>query len=97
VAAGQPLSIDVAVAGVQLVKADGDTSGRTGHLHAIVDIEPTAGQPIPVAPGIVHSATAPIVVTGLTPGEHTIWIVLGNGGHVPFDPPVMDKITVAVT
>jgi hypothetical protein len=98
--AGTPLSIDVVAEGVTLVKADGDASGKSGHLHALVDRKPSQymGQPLPAGdPGIIHSATSPIVVTGLTPGEHTIWIVLGNGAHVPFDPPVMDKITVTVT
>ncbi len=98
IAPGQPLSIDVAVEGVELVKADGDTSGKTGHLHAIVDKEVTPGQTIPLNdPAITHSATAPIVLNGLTPGEHTIWIVVGNGNHVPLDPPVMDKLTVTVS
>jgi uncharacterized protein (DUF736 family) len=99
-AAGQPLSIDVATEGVTLVKADGDTSGKTGHLHVFVDKDPAQfkGQPIPSGdPAIIHTATSPIVVTGLTPGEHTIWVVLGNGAHVAFDPPVMDKLTVTVT
>jgi uncharacterized protein (DUF736 family) len=98
-ATGQPLSIDVVVEGVQLVKADGDKSGKTGHLHAFVDRDPTrySGQTIPAGdPAIIHSATAPIAVTGLTAGEHTIWIVLGDGAHVAFDPPVMDKLTVTV-
>jgi hypothetical protein len=98
-AAGQPLSIDVAVEGVELVKADGDTSGATGHLHAFVDRDPTryAGQPIPAGdPAIIHTAAVPIVIPGLTAGEHTIWIVLGDGSHVPFDPPVLDKLLVTV-
>ena len=99
-AAATPLSIDVAVDGVSIVKPDGDTSGKTGHLHAFVDKDPSrySGQPIPAGdPAIVHSAVSPIVLTGLTAGEHTIWVVLGNGNHVAFDPPVMDKLTVTVT
>lgn len=98
ITSGQPLSIDVAVQGVQLIKADGDTAGKSGHLHAFIDKEPTPGQPIPTGdPTIIHSATSPIIVTGLTAGEHTIWIVLGDGAHVPFSPLVADKITVTVT
>ncbi len=95
---GQPLSIDVAVAGVTLVKADGDTSGATGHLHAFVDTPPVApGQPIPVGnPAIIHSATSPIVVNGLAPGEHTIWVVLGDGVHNAFAASVRDKVVVTV-
>jgi hypothetical protein len=95
VAAGQPISVAVAVEGVALVKADGDTSGRTGHLHLFVDKEPVFGQPIPTGdPMIVHSAVAPIVGPALTPGEHVLWVVLGDGSHTPFTPPVMDKLTV---
>jgi uncharacterized protein (DUF736 family) len=97
-AAGQPLSVDVAVQGVELVKADGDTSGRTGHLHVFIDKEPTAGQTIPVGDAmILHSATAPISITGLAAGPHTIWVVLGNGNHIAFDPLVADKLTVTVS
>ena len=99
-AAGSPLSIDVAVEGVQLAKADGDTTGKTGHLHVFVDKDPAQfkGQPIPAGdPAIIHSAVAPVAVPGLTAGEHTIWVVLGNGAHVAFDPPVMDKLTVTVS
>lgn len=94
---GETLSIDVAVEGLTLVKADGDTSGKTGHLHAFIDKEPVAGAAIPVGdPTIIHSATSPIAVPGLTPGEHTIWVVVGNGNHVAFTPLVADRITVTV-
>jgi hypothetical protein len=99
VAAGAPLPIEAKVEGATLVKADGDTSGKSGHLHVFVDKDPAQfkGQPIPTGdPAIIHSATSPIEVTGLTAGEHTIWVVLGNGSHVAFDPPVMDKLTVTV-
>ena len=95
--AGESLSIAVAVTGVTLVKADGDTSGKTGHLHAFIDKEPTAGAAIPVGdPTIIHSAVSPIVVPGLTAGTHTITVALGNGNHVAFNPLVTDKITVTV-
>ena len=98
VPANQPVVIDATVEGVQLAKADGDTSGRTGHLHVFVDRAPTpAGQPIPLNdPAIIHSPTAPISVPPLTPGPHTLWVVVGDGAHVPFDPPVMDTLTVTV-
>jgi hypothetical protein len=97
-AAGQPLSIDVVVAGVTLIKADGDTSGKTGHLHAFVDVAPVApGEAIPTGnPAIIHSATSPIVVTGLAAGEHTIWVVLGDGAHTAFKDSVRDKVVVTV-
>ncbi|MFN2505800.1 MAG: DUF4399 domain-containing protein [Acidimicrobiales bacterium] len=95
--AGQPVVVDVKVEGLTMVKADGDTSGRTGHLHVFVDREPTpAGQAIPVEPGIIHSAETRIEVTSLAPGEHTLWVVAGDGTHSPLNPRVMDKLTVTV-
>ena len=98
IAEGETLNIDVVATGVTIVKADGDTSGTTGHFHAFVDKEPVAGQAIPIGdPKIIHWAASPIPVTGLTEGKPTIRIVLGNGSHVPFDPPVTDELTVTVT
>jgi hypothetical protein len=95
VPAGQPFTVDVVVEGVSLVKADGDTSGKTGHLHLFVDKEPVFGQPIPTGdPMIVHSAVAPITGPALTAGEHVLWVVVGDGSHTPLDPPVLDKRTI---
>ena len=95
--AGQPVVVDVKLEGLTLVKADGDTSGRTGHVHVFVDREPTpAGQAIPVEAGIIHSAATKIEVPGLSPGEHTLSVVAGDGVHVPLNPRVMDKVTVTV-
>lgn len=96
---GEALSIDVAVAGFDLVKADGDATGATGHLHAFVDVAPVKpGELIATGnPAIIHSATSPIAVTGLTPGEHTIWVVAGDGTHTAFAKSVRDKVVVTVT
>jgi hypothetical protein len=98
ITAGQPVVITAQVQGVQLVEANGDTSGTTGHLHVFVDRDPTpAGQAVPKGvPGIIHSANTTIPLSGLTPGDHTVWVVLGNGAHVPFDPPVETKLTFTV-
>jgi hypothetical protein len=95
--AGSPVTVDVVVEGLTLVAADGDTSGTTGHLHVFVDREPTpAGEPIPAEDGIIHSAETSIPVPNLAPGEHTLWVVAGDGTHTPLDPAVMDKVTVSV-
>lgn len=98
-AAGQPLTIDVAHDGFELVKADGATGEASGHLHAFVDTAPVApGEAIATGnPLIIHSATSPITVTGLAAGEHTIWIVVGDGTHHAFKTPVRDKVVVTVT
>jgi hypothetical protein len=69
VTAGQPLTADITVDGISLVKADGDTSGTTGHLHLFIDREPTpAGRPIPAEAGIIHTAEPTVVVPDLPAG-----------------------------
>src|SRR5205814_912807 len=94
---GNVVSLALGVGGISLVKADGDTSGRTGHLHVFVDRDPVRpGQVIPKDPGIIHTTDTTISVPPLAPGEHTLWVVLGDGNHVPFAPAVLDKVTVTV-
>lgn len=96
-AAGQPVVLTVKVDGLTLVKADGNTSAATGHLHVFVDRDPTpSGQPIPVEAGIIHTAETTIPVPDLAPGVHTLWVVAGDGLHIPLAPRVMDKVTVTV-
>jgi hypothetical protein len=96
--ANTPFPVEVEVEGVELKPADGDTSGETGHLHLFIDKEPPEpGEAVPTGdPQIIHSATVPLTVPGLASGEHTLWVVLGNGAHQVWDPIVMDRITVTV-
>lgn len=79
---GDTADLRLALSGITLVKADGDTSGRTGHFHVFIDKAPVApGEIIPTGPGIVHSATNPVQLTGLSAGDHTLIVVLGDGVH----------------
>jgi hypothetical protein len=93
---GNTVSLALDIKGVTVVKADGDTSGETGHIHAFIDREPVAaGAAIPKEPGIVHSTDNPLVLTGLTKGEHTITVVLGDGAHMRIGS-AADQIKVTV-
>lgn len=79
---GNVVELDMQVENIDLKKADGDTSGRSGHFHVFIDREPLPeGSIIPQEPGIVHTADDPIVLTGLTVGEHNLRVVLGDGSH----------------
>lgn len=69
-------------AGFEIVAADGDTSGESGHYHVFVDRDPVKpGSVIPKADDIIHSTDNPITVTGLKPGRHRFVVVLGDGEH----------------
>jgi hypothetical protein len=97
---GDDVTVGMKWEGVKIVKADGKRSKETGHLHVLVDPEnaPEAGDAIgtPVDNKIIHTTEKSVVVSGLKKGEHTLWVVLGDGQHYAFDPPVMDKLTVTV-
>jgi len=76
---------------------------NTGHHHLLVDIEkPDAlNVPIPtpdVKPGSLHfGAGQTETQLTLSPGKHTLRLVLGDKAHVPHKPPVMSKlITITV-
>ncbi len=98
VPSGQPAIVTVTAEGVVLEAANGDLSGATGHLHLFIDRAPTvSGQPIPKGdPTIIHTDKTTVSVPDLAPGAHFIWVVLGNGNHVPFEPPVETKVTFTV-
>lgn len=96
VAAGAPVPLTIKLAGATVVKADGDTSGKTGHFHVFIDRDPILTGPIPKEAGIIHTIESSVAVPGLAAGEHTIWVVFGNGVHTSLKDPVMDKVTVTV-
>lgn len=97
--AGQRARVTVGAEGVEIADVPGDASGKTGHLHFFIDREPTpAGVRIPDPEDrtILHSEATSVEFPPLRRGEHFIWIVVGDANHVPFDPPVMDKVVVVV-
>lgn len=98
VTAGEPVNVALSVEGIEIIKPNNDTSGATGHFHLFVDRPPVrAGQVIPKEPGIIHSAESTVPVPDLTPGDHTIWVVVGDGTHRALSPLVADRITITVT
>lgn len=98
---GSDVKVELTSEGIDIVKADGDSSGETGHYHVLVDpaSPPKAGETIPAAVEnkIVHTNESSAMISGLTKGEHVIWVVVGDGTHKALDPPVMDRLTVTVS
>ena len=65
----------------------------TGHHHLIVDAElPASDRPIPADENHRHFGGGQTQVDlELSPGRHTLQLVLGDHNHVPHDPPVASK------
>lgn len=95
---GNVVDLKVEVTGIEIVKADGDTSGDTGHFHVFIDRESVdVGEVIPREAGIVHSVDNPIRITGLSKGRHTFTVVVGDGAHNRIALPNDDEAEATVT
>ncbi|MDY6981292.1 MAG: DUF4399 domain-containing protein [Pseudomonadota bacterium] len=72
----------------------------TGHHHLLVDVDdlPAMGQPVPADAHHVHFGGGQTQTSlELSPGEHTLQLLMGDHQHVPHEPPVMsEKITITV-
>ncbi|MFK0087034.1 DUF4399 domain-containing protein [Pseudomonas sp. NPDC090755] len=104
-------TVKFGIEGMEL-KPAGDVTPHTGHHHLLVDVdqEPAADKvlptsalpadkaPLPAGPQVLHFGKAQTEVElTLTPGKHTLQLVLGDQSHVPFKPSVESKkITVTV-
>lgn len=77
------------------IKFDG-----TGHHHLLVDSDPPAdlSQPLPANEKTIHFGKGQTETTlTLSPGKHTLQLVLGDMLHVPHEPAVVSKkITIVV-
>jgi hypothetical protein len=81
----------IAPAGIQLPD--------TGHHHLLVDTDvPPLDKPIPADANHVHFGKGQTETTlTLTPGKHTLQLILGDHLHVPHQPAVLSqKITITV-
>jgi hypothetical protein len=95
-----PLGVEFVADGIGVVPA-GDQTEHTGHHHLLIDT--TVGsldlsQPIPNDEQHLHFGMAQTGTTvELTPGEHTLQLVMGDWTHIPHDPVVASEvITVTV-
>jgi len=72
---------------------------NSGHHHLIIDAPtPTLDRPLPNDFNHLHfGAGQTEAEVSLTPGKHTLQLLLGDKDHIPHTPPVMsDRITVTV-
>jgi hypothetical protein len=73
---------------------------NTGHHHLLIDVphQPAFDQPLPADARHKHFGGGQTEATiELSPGKHTLQLILGDKNHVPHDPPVIsDTITITV-
>jgi len=78
----------------------GTTKKNTGHHHILIDTDtlPDLTKPLPATNRIKHFGGGQTETQlTLSPGKHTLQLVLGNFAHVPHSRPVVsDKITITV-
>jgi len=94
-----PLLVQFGLKGMGIAPA-GVKMENTGHHHLLIDSEAPAdlGAPLPATDKIVHFGKGQTETTlHLSPGKHTLQLLLGDQNHVPHNPPVMSKkITITV-
>jgi hypothetical protein len=93
-----PVTVRFGLAGMGVAPA-GVASPNTGHHHLIIDSPtPDADHPLPKDDKHIHYGGGQTEASiPLTPGKHTLRLVLGDKDHVIFEPPlVSQEITITV-
>jgi hypothetical protein len=95
-----PVTVQFGLKGMGVAPA-GVKIENTGHHHLLIDTDaPTdLSQPLPASEKVVHFGKGQTETqVKLTPGKHTLQLLLGDSTHVPHNPPVISKkITITVT
>jgi hypothetical protein len=93
---GPDVTIQMEALGVTIKAADGTRTPNEGHYHLYLDTEPQLTPETPIGQEAVHTAQNSYTFKGLTPGKHTVTVVLADGQHIPFDPSVTAKVSFTV-
>ncbi|MGI9308730.1 MAG: DUF4399 domain-containing protein [Gammaproteobacteria bacterium] len=93
-----PLTVVFGAEGIAIAAA-GTYEDASGHHHLLVDAEvPDPSLPVPKDDNHIHFGKGQTeAVIELSPGEHTLQLVLGDGNHIPLEPSVLsEQITITV-
>ena len=94
-----PVTVRFGLKGMGIAPA-GVVLPETGHHHLLVDVAtmPSMDTPLPNNDNIRHFGKGQTETdVTLTPGKHTLQLVLGDSLHTPHDKPlVSEKITITV-
>ena len=93
-----PVTVVFGLEGMGVAPA-GVEKEKTGHHHLIIDAElPALSEPVPSDDNYRHFGGGQTEVSvELSPGSHTLQLLLGDHNHIPHDPPIhSEKITITV-
>lgn len=76
----------------------GTQVNNTGHHHLLVDAAELPDLNMPLGANVTHFGAGQTQTTlTLTPGQHTLQLILGDHLHIPHNPAVVsEKITITV-
>ena len=71
----------------------GSEKANSGHHHLLIDTDlPPLDESIPADPNHLHFGAGQTEAdVTLTPGDHTLQLLLGDKDHIPHNPPVMSE------
>jgi hypothetical protein len=92
-----PFTVEFGLEGMNVVPA-GQEAEHSGHHHLIVDAPlPAFDAPIPMDDHYRHFGDGSTSTTvELSPGEHTLQLLLGDHRHIPHDPPIKSEVIKVV-
>ncbi len=94
-----PVTVRFGLIGMGVAPAGIDKSG-TGHHHLLIDVRtpPPIDKPLPADDNHKHFGGGQTQTTlKLSPGKHTLQLMMGDKTHIPHNPPVIsEKITIMV-
>ena len=94
-----PVTVTFGIEGFSVAPA-GTYEPASGHHHLLINTGlPPLNLPIPADDNHVHFGMGQTETTiELPAGEHTLQLLLGDGNHIPHQPPLMsDVITITVS
>jgi len=88
----QTFEVYFGIEGMTLAPA-GTYTPATGHHHLIIDADlPNLSLPIPSSSNYLHFGKGQDrTQLTLTPGKHTLQLILGDGNHIPHKQPLISK------
>jgi len=94
-----PILVQFGLKGMGVAPA-GVKYDNSGHHHLLIDTDAPADQstPLPATDKVVHFGKGQTETTiNLSPGKHTLQLLLADYQHIPHSPPVISKkITITV-